>query len=527
MPLIPFVKNGYYGSRAWTPLVKGNGLTAGGGEPEPPTPEPTYTTVTGIAPLALIGAIQHDIRLLTQFGKCTQASTPTPDAPADIVCNNGALRMLNLADMEQSNLDIGYYINNNGVRTAGASNFYTLGLIAVKPSTAYTMHTSASVNYFNTMEYDASKGFIKRTLYGSSGTPAGDTTTFTTGATTAYIRFGSNIDGTTLDYAKISAVTWMLSEGVTAKEYVPYGTLYADGTPEVLTVGGKNLNGGTLEHIGFTSTGSSSTSDTFAGTGTIIPCVAGEKYTVSFGGFTTSGISGVFVNTWKTDGTFNMRQAISSSGETTYTIPEGVNKVNFTLYKTGGATIDSTSWMQVERGASATPYEPYVEPQTVTDIPMLLGVSDYADEAEIIGGIKTGKVGVKVLDGTESISTSNACFTIPISGRATSKTALLCSHFPYSSKTSSQTEDETIISFSSTNIGFRYDACADKTAFAAFLAAEYAAGTPVIVVYPLAEETAEQGTAHALHTTAGDNVVSVTSNVDPVTLEVEYANGYE
>ena len=74
------------------------------------------------------------------------------------------------------------------------------------------------------MEYDSSKGFIKRTLWGSSGTPAGDTTTFTTGATTAFIRFGSNMDGQTMTYAKISAITWMLTEGSTAESYEPYIT---------------------------------------------------------------------------------------------------------------------------------------------------------------------------------------------------------------------------------------------------------------------------------------------------------------
>jgi len=44
-PLIPFVKNGYYASMNWTPLVNGNGLTAGGGDE--PEPDPTWETVTG------------------------------------------------------------------------------------------------------------------------------------------------------------------------------------------------------------------------------------------------------------------------------------------------------------------------------------------------------------------------------------------------------------------------------------------------------------------------------------------------
>ena len=293
------------------------------------------------------------------------------------------------------------------------------------------------------------------------------------------------------------------------------------GTDEVIYLYGKNLDGDNLAHIGYTSTGGSSTSDTFVGTGRIIPCNEGEKYTVSFGGFTTSGISGVFVNTWKTDGTFNMRQAISSSGKTTYQIPSGVNKVNFTLYKTGGATIDSTSWMQVEVGADGTDYVPYVVPQTAS-AENLFGVGTYEDEQDIISGSIVHNVGIKVLDGTENIGTSNACFTIGISEKLTTKATLWCSHFPYSTKTSSQTEDETIISFASSNVGFRYDACADKTAFSAWLKAQYAAGTPVIVIYPLAEGTAESATPQALTANKGENTIINTAEVRGIEFEIKY-----
>lgn len=49
------------------------------------------STVTGISPLILSKALAKPIRSLTQYGKCTQASTPTPSAPVDIYCNNGKL----------------------------------------------------------------------------------------------------------------------------------------------------------------------------------------------------------------------------------------------------------------------------------------------------------------------------------------------------------------------------------------------------------------------------------------------------
>ena len=56
----------------------------------------------------------------------------------------------------------------------------------------------------------------------------------------------------------------------------------------------------------------------------------------------------------------------------------------------------------------------------------------------------------------------------------------------------------------------------------AWLAEQYAAGTPVIVLYPLAEETTEQTTAHALHTTHGENIVDAVAEVSPIALEIDY-----
>lgn len=431
----------------------------------------------------------------------------------------------------------------------------------------------------------------------------------------------------------------------------------------------RNLNVGTLDNQGYTSTGGTSTSTTFCGTLWKIKVQEGEKYTVSYGNF-PDGVSGVFINTWKTDGTWNLRQAISISGDYTYTIPAGVGEVNFTLYKTGGITIGSNSWLQVEKGETATPYVPagyglYVDGttetinvhgsnifdkndtenigswysgsnQTITqaaanatlvmrakpnttyyfkhcsvkggcrafytevedweigsacsamsgnagananvvysittsanakwiffnygrnnleaslddqrndfmvstsgltsDTPyeqyfnggsataeMLLKVGNYQDEQEILSGAVTRKVGVKVLDGTENVGTSNATFTIAISDRVSSKTPLVCSHFQYSNKTSSQTEDLTIISFSSTNIGFRYDACADTTAFKTWLADQYAAGTPVIVVYQLATETTESVAGQTLQVQDGDNVLEITqASLTGLELETQY-----
>ena len=116
---------------------------------------------------------------------------------------------------------------------------------------------------------------------------------------------------------------------------------------------------------------------------------------------------------------------------------------------------------------------------------VLRAVDEYADTYDATTQTITRRVGVKVFDGTETFGTTNATFTCTISGRVAARIAVLCSHFEYSTKTSSQVEDMKIITFNSTNIGFRYDACANTTAFQQWLADQYAAGTPVIVVYPL------------------------------------------
>ena len=303
----------------------------------------------------------------------------------EVLMLNGA----NLADTSESNLDIGYYINNNGARITGVSNFYTLGFIAVKPSTVYTMHTSGSINYFNTMEYDASKGFIKRTLYGSAGNPAGDTTTFTTGATTVFIRFGSNMDGTTVTYDKISAITWMLTEGSTAESYEPYRT------------------------------------------------------------------------------------------------------------------------------------------QTATAV-NLLSVGDYADTQDIISGAVNRKIGIYVFDGTETwINGNYGYITEAVQDQSDETYTALCTHFRGTTGTPQSNSNTFRCYRTSGGVGRIYIApnrttYDTKEAFATFIAEQYAAGTPVIVVYPLAEEVTETVTPQPLSTSKGTNVISITAEVSNIELEVTY-----
>ena len=157
---------------------------------------------TATAVFDIVNSKHNGITKLELYGGCKQDGTPSPSNPVNIVTNKGALRFgtlgNNLLNASEKTIVVGKYISNSGVVTSAPSNCYFDYLIPVKANGVYTLSTSVSLNYSNFMEYDANFSFVKRTLYGSSGTPAGSTTTHTMSETTSYVKIGSNISGNTL-----------------------------------------------------------------------------------------------------------------------------------------------------------------------------------------------------------------------------------------------------------------------------------------------------------------------------------------
>ena len=365
-------------------------------------------TVMGIAPLRLGNSVTGTIHTMTQYGKCVQDGTPTPDAPVDIVCNNGALKYsANMANVSEQTASIGHYINAQGAVLADVYNWFYRSFIPVKPNTTYMLSMSTPVYYVTISEYSTAddSGFIIR----KTGTTGGNTSlTITTGANTNFVRFGSNLNRVVVTMEMVLAINWMLNLGGTAMDYQQYveGGVYADGTPEVLTV--------------------------------------------------------------------------SADG-----------------------------------GATQTAY-----------VPMLLSIGDHNDEVELIHGILTHKVGVLVFDGSEGWRTSTSGTNIYIlSSEIAVNLTAICTHFAKVSNTTSSGNmpDGSFRGHPSNSVlYFKYDSVGSLENFKEFLAAQYAAGTPVIMAYSLATETTDHITPHHLHTTAGTNIVDVTSAVDPVELKAEY-----
>jgi hypothetical protein len=481
---------------------------------------------SGVDILSIKNTKENSISSLLVSGCCSQSAVPTPTAPVNIKCNTGDISYgvlgHNLLEVNNENIVVGKYINNAGTVTTSLPNLYFQRFVAVKPSTAYTLSTSETLNYANFMEYDENGVFIKRTLYGSSGSPAGNSVTHTMGETTAFVIIGSNVNGTkypSITKKDVQSIKWMFNEGATALPYEDYRSGFSYSGSDDIYVYGKNLSVGELIGKGYASTGAISTSSTFCGNLHKFPVTAGQKYTVSWGDL-PDGMTGVFINTWNLDGSWRMRQAISATDSLTYTIPEGVGEVNFTLYKTGGITIGENTWIQIEYGDTVTEYVPAVEPMIVSNVYPLFSVGDYVDTMNLTKGNINSKVGIKILNGTESISTSNAVFTIGIAEKIRSKSTLYCSHFEYSTSTSSAVSDMKIISFASQNIGFRHDACTDIESFRQFLQMEYAKGTPVIVIYPLAEEAVTTVAPLSIANPKGDITIIRDAEIDNLSMEV-------
>lgn len=480
-------------------------------------------TITGDSPITLTNSIKSTIVSLKQYGKCIQNGIPTPTTPVDIVCNNGVIKYgalgQNLLDPSAANTILGYYINRaDGEEKSSPYNFMFAGYMPVEAGKTYVAYGRAKSgddlsDYNRVAWYDSTKTWVEGASYTQN-----QIAIVTAPENAAYARFSCNPSGgTTVAVTQeiVDNYNWTFCEGnAEIVPFVPFvGGIYTDGTSEMLMVSA-NLVTSTLSGYGtYVSPSQSATTRAY-------------KWLENLPNGTYQ---------FAVDGDYEIIIQWRDPADPSVTIPSSYE--NLTGWMTSGVvTLNKSTGgygIAVRRASgtgSVTPSDfdgtlycyKVSDIQTVTDIPMLLGVGDYADELDIISGIKTGKVGVKVFNGKETIGTSNACFTIAISDRVASKTALLCSHFPYSTKTSTQTEDMTVISFSSTNIGFRYDACADKTAFATYLAAQYIAETPVIVVYPLAEETEEHTMAYTLHSYEGTTIVDAQTEVDPVKLEVSY-----
>lgn len=528
-------------------------------------------TVTQAAPIT-IHAVSKPIISLTQEGKVTQDGTSTPSTPKDIVCNNGTLKVIDDELPTGYKRVLGFTCDNNAMWQI--TGFKLKGSDTVRVSFSidaacnvwgcyqgtdatdnYDLYASVSagskyLRYGNGvyLSYWSPTNLGKRfdtvvTPTGTSGMPQDSTWTAKTFTAANNLLIGSttltgtsaklkgNLYGNFIVDGRLKLIPCeRVSDGVLGY-YDTYGETFYEpyegydgavslgydgshyslatvGTPEVLSVWTpilKYTSADMSQGFGFTSTTSSKAINV------ILPALPVGKYIVSV----PDGYQANLRGNWA--GGANVASWMQSQ---TVTISyERENYYGIAVRKTGGtadiAPADFDGVLVIEAATQTA---------SVAD---LFAVGNYKDTQEIIGGTVTRRVGAYVFDGTEQLSTSTAYGSAILLTSAASlwgankNSTPLCTHFTGLAMISSGTAAENTCFFNASG-HFYFRTSMSKTDFATLCATEYAAGTPIIAMFALATATTETVAGQHLTTVEGTNTVSVTSNVDPVTLTVVY-----
>ena len=563
-------------------------LISGGGVPA------VLQTVTGISPLTLLNVARKGIESLTQFGKCEQASSPTPSVPVDIKCNNGTIKAKHESGLPIEYQKVEYikssatqYINTGyvpdgneiieltfdlvnlpiqskwivlfGEREQAASTSQTNYWLGINNTGALysrfgTVNASSQPTLTSGTTYNIKVDVPNRTLYvnndsytftdsvisditksiflGNINAPVG--ATLNLGGTANYrsmkITKNDNILHNFIPCYRKSDNEAGLYDIVTNTFSANAGTgaftvgsdvadpveVYADGTPEVLTICEKNLCPNKSYAVNNNSTQiGSDDADAYP-----FYFVGGTTYTVSY-----SATKKMKVYLKKDADQSGLLQGESQTSVSF--IPADSGWYRIVLNNANGYASANVTNIQIEVGSTATDYEAYSE-QTASVV-NLFGVGDYKDEQEIINGAVTRSCGIKVLDGTEEWTTDTyggyrrmvLQEVLTASGDTLS---VICSHYVSRSSDARQQPNSIFIAGSGKTVIYVGSSQNITTAdeFNAWLATQYANGTPVIILYPLAETTTEQVTAQ--HLTARDTatITAQTNNISDITLEVQY-----
>ena len=308
-------------------------------------------------------------------------------------------------------------------------------------------------------------------------------------------------------------------------------TVIAEGTPEKLNIKGNNLYDITKDvndkyidvngNIGDDTSLRACYSD-------LIPVKFGEMYTYSGICKSSSGASNAKRIHGYIDGVWNQQiQAlnidINKPFSYTFTIPANINGIRISHWKDDEKT-------QLEECYRPTKYNNYLDMNL--DVANLLSISDYIDSQDILNGVINRQLGVLVLDGTESWQLATATnlvqfYTSSTQGIIANSVSLTSTIAPYGCTAATRTQyDFGCYSGASGNLCFQMKGSATLTttsAWTQYLADQYAARTPVIVIYPLATPTTESTTSQTTLLSSNNNVIIRDSKyIDDLGLDLTY-----
>lgn len=474
---------------------------------------------------------------------------PTPTAPIPITCNNGVLKLSpNLVEFNETR------ISNTTWPTANKTKGFEVNADVYNKSVGDQLFTNAncfgvfvpakinesvSLNFFD-YSPDYSRCYYCEVTadgkcntapvsFASGGAISQKTFTLTQADSIGFVVEWYISAQQTRNYTKEN---YMIVRGISVPTaYIPYGQIYTDGTVETINVHGKNLfDKATISKYTLLNTSTGETipqQEEWSWCSDFIPVDSNATY------YFKSGTNwSVRIFEYAGDKSYLSRNY--TARDSSFTVGSTCEFIRFHIGHNAGGQAMYEGETMVSLGSTATDYVPYYDGGTST-AEMLLKVGDYQDVQSIIDGVVTRNVGIKVFDGTENWSVAHAAtytYTINISDAAGqsswSNLGGLCSHLSwYVSNTTpsyTNTNPNTLWFNSSRDLRVKTNSnFATLTDWTNYLKAQYAAGTPVIVIYPLATATTESVTGQALQVQEGNNILEITqASLNNLELEVKY-----
>ena len=387
-------------------------------------------TIDYIQPYYTSGNTYIDVNTY-QIEEGTSATSYVAHQEQDLPLNLPIENLLNMATLQPG------YVTGTGATTTTSTNEEAYSnFIKVKPNTAYTFKIfQSSWSGFNTNnwigigEYTSNNtsDFVKRN---TMTTATQNYYTFTTSATTEYVILSAR--------GLVGATEVQFEIGSTVHPYVPYGQeieycKIGDYSDSLLKTTGKNLFNGKLE-LGIINgnTGQSQSNNNYIRCVDYIPVEELTDYKFSTN---NSNITNILVYEYKDDFTYNLTTNKGINITSYLTTNQGTKYIRF---RPNYQTTDTSIEFQVEKGTSASSYEPYGKNQWFI------------------------KKNIKrvMYNGTETpTSVSNNRFQIPLSQSAISgysTTNFKCNMFKnVSASESTSTTDENVFTVSGGYIYFR------------------------------------------------------------------------
>lgn len=425
-------------------------------------------TVSGESTIHLTDAKANSISSLVLYGYCVQSDTPTPSAPKDIKTPAGFLSFKN------GELPSGY-ARLQGI-TYGADTYYVIDGFRLKGSD--TLRVSFTANKACNLIgcYTTAEAEDNYDIY------------LSTTANSKYLRYNGGAYLSTVEVGERYDVV-VTPTGCTGFEKKSTWVKKSFTASVDMVVGSTSVNATSSKFDGIIH------GDVIVdGRLHLVPCVRLSDNVVGY---------------------------YDTIGKKFYAPTVGAGVAG--EYDKSQITLDTMTQDIIRVYESAMfPNKPHFE----VSVTPLLGIGNYLDKYDLISGNVERNVGYYIFTGEESFSKSSSYGTaLYMSGQASkwgaNKSAtVLCSHFLGKPTASSSMAANTCFFNSSGHFYFRTDMTAD--AFKAFLAQQYAAGTPVVVVYALSSADMAVLPSVSVSNIKGNNVVERTSLIPSLPFEVTY-----